>query len=65
MAAIRRILSMDPINLQKCNNQHCREYRRNGADADPFMLHIYAALAEQERRMISARTKAASSAPNA
>jgi len=30
-----------------------------GADADPFMLHIYAALAEKERRMISARTKAA------
>lgn len=30
-----------------------------GADADPFMLHLYAALAEQERRMISARTKAA------
>jgi DNA invertase Pin-like site-specific DNA recombinase len=30
-----------------------------GADADPFMLHVYAALAEQERRMISARTKAA------
>ena len=25
--------------------------------ADPFLLHIYAALAEQERRMISARTK--------
>jgi DNA invertase Pin-like site-specific DNA recombinase len=33
-----------------------------GANADPFMLHIYAALAEQERRMISARTKAALSA---
>lgn len=30
-----------------------------GADADPFMLHIYAALAEKERRLISARTKAA------
>jgi DNA invertase Pin-like site-specific DNA recombinase len=30
-----------------------------GADADPFMLHIYAALAEKERRMISARTRAA------
>ena len=30
-----------------------------GANADPFMLHIYAALAEQERRMISTRTKAA------
>jgi len=30
-----------------------------GADANPFMLHIYAALAEQERRMISERTKVA------
>jgi DNA invertase Pin-like site-specific DNA recombinase len=30
-----------------------------GANADPFMLHIYAALAEQERRMISTRTKVA------
>lgn len=29
-----------------------------GADADPFMLHLYAALAEKERAMISARTKA-------
>ena len=28
-----------------------------GADADPFMLHLYAALAEKERRMISQRTK--------
>lgn len=30
-----------------------------GADADPFMLHLYAALAEKERRLISERTKAA------
>ena len=30
-----------------------------GRDVDPFMLHIYAALAERERRMISQRTKAA------
>ena len=30
-----------------------------GRDADPFMLHLYAALAEKERRMISGRTKAA------
>src|SRR5512144_1545079 len=30
-----------------------------GPDADPFMLHLYAALAEKERRLISARTKAA------
>ncbi|KNY19137.1 recombinase family protein [Methylobacterium sp. ARG-1] len=36
-----------------------------GRDADPFMLHIYAALAEQERRMISARTKAALAAKKA
>lgn len=30
-----------------------------GADADSFMLHVYAALAEKERAMISARTCAA------
>ena len=30
-----------------------------GPEADPFMLHIYAALAEKERAMIAARTKAA------
>jgi DNA invertase Pin-like site-specific DNA recombinase len=36
-----------------------------GADADPFMLHIYAALAEQERRYISKRTKEALAAKKA
>jgi DNA invertase Pin-like site-specific DNA recombinase len=30
-----------------------------GADTDPFMLHIYAALAEKERALISERTRAA------
>jgi DNA invertase Pin-like site-specific DNA recombinase len=30
-----------------------------GADAHPFMLHIYAALAEKERALISERTKPA------
>ena len=30
-----------------------------GMTADPFMLHIYAALAEQERNMIAQRTSAA------
>jgi DNA invertase Pin-like site-specific DNA recombinase len=30
-----------------------------GADADPFMLHLFAALAEKERRLISERTRAA------
>jgi DNA invertase Pin-like site-specific DNA recombinase len=28
-----------------------------GADTDPFMLHIYAALAEKERRVIGERTR--------
>src|SRR5258705_10504504 len=36
-----------------------------GADADPFMLHIYAALAEKERRLISRRTKDALAAKKA
>jgi DNA invertase Pin-like site-specific DNA recombinase len=36
-----------------------------GADADPFMLHLYAALAEKERRLISQRTKDALSAKKA
>jgi len=30
-----------------------------GADVDPFVLHLYASLAEKERRLISERTKAA------
>src|SRR5271155_3372712 len=33
-----------------------------GADTDPFMLHLYAALAGKEQRMISQRTKDALSA---
>jgi DNA invertase Pin-like site-specific DNA recombinase len=36
-----------------------------GADADPFMLHLYAALAEKERRLISERTTAALAARKA
>jgi DNA invertase Pin-like site-specific DNA recombinase len=36
-----------------------------GADTDPFMLHIYAALFEKERRMISQRTKDALAAAKA
>jgi DNA invertase Pin-like site-specific DNA recombinase len=36
-----------------------------GADTDPFLLHIYAALAEKERRMISQRTKDALSSAKA
>ncbi|MFN3347349.1 recombinase family protein [Pseudorhodoplanes sp.] len=36
-----------------------------GKDADPFMLHLYAALAEKERRLISERTKAALAAKRA
>ena len=36
-----------------------------GADADPFMLHIYAALAEKERHLIGDRTRAALAAKKA
>jgi DNA invertase Pin-like site-specific DNA recombinase len=36
-----------------------------GIDTDPFMLHIYAALAEKERRMISERTRYALQAAKA
>lgn len=36
-----------------------------GADADPFMLHLYAALAEKERSLISRRTKDALAAKKA
>src|SRR4051794_39253230 len=36
-----------------------------GLDADPFMLHLYAALAEKERRLISERTRSALAARRA
>ncbi len=36
-----------------------------GADADPFMLHLYAALAEKERHLISERTRVALAAKKA
>jgi DNA invertase Pin-like site-specific DNA recombinase len=36
-----------------------------GPEADPFMLHLYAVLAEQERRMISQRTRDALAAAKA
>jgi DNA invertase Pin-like site-specific DNA recombinase len=36
-----------------------------GADSDPFMLHLYATLAEKERALISRRTKDALAAAKA
>jgi len=36
-----------------------------GADVDPFPLHLYAALAEKERRLISQRTRDALAAKKA
>lgn len=36
-----------------------------GKDVDPFMLHVYAALAEKERNMIAQRTKEALAAKKA
>jgi DNA invertase Pin-like site-specific DNA recombinase len=36
-----------------------------GADVDPFILHLYAALSEKERNLIAGRTKAALTAKKA
>ena len=36
-----------------------------GADVDPFILHLFAALAEKERALIGVRTKAALAAAKA
>ena len=36
-----------------------------GRDVDPFILHLYAALAEKERALISGRTKSALAATKA
>ena len=36
-----------------------------GADTDPFVLHLFAALAEKERALISQRTKAGLAAAKA
>jgi DNA invertase Pin-like site-specific DNA recombinase len=36
-----------------------------GPDVDPFILHLFAALAEKERAMIATRTKAALAAAKA
>jgi DNA invertase Pin-like site-specific DNA recombinase len=36
-----------------------------GRDADPFMLHLYAALVEKKRRLIFERTRAALAAKRA
>lgn len=36
-----------------------------GPDVDPFVLHLYAALAEKERALISGRTKSALAAAKA
>jgi DNA invertase Pin-like site-specific DNA recombinase len=43
----------------------CYRITDDGIDADPFMLHLYAALAEKERALISQRTKAALAAKKA
>lgn len=49
VAFIANLLEDKKLNLQVCQMPH----------ADKFQLHIYAALAEQERDFISKRTKAA------
>jgi hypothetical protein len=44
---------------------HAVEVGGAAADTDPFLLHIYAALAEKERALISRRTKDALAAAKA
>src|SRR5215472_2959468 len=47
-------------NLRRINSPACRYpfiVAELGADVDPFMLHIYAALAQKEWALISERTK--------
>ena len=44
---------------------HAVEVGGAAADTDPFLLHIYAALAEKERALISRRTKDAIAAAKA
>jgi DNA invertase Pin-like site-specific DNA recombinase len=39
--------------------EHVEVETGKGADADPFLMHVFAALAEKERRLISERTHAA------
>jgi hypothetical protein len=57
--------------IRKTNERHhavvtwSRFVAELGTDADPFMLHLYAALAEKERRLISERTRSALAAKKA
>src|SRR5260370_41101902 len=59
--AFGRSKSRSPVAaLPLCRRLTCAARARAaelGADCDPFMPHIYTALAEKERRMISQRTK--------
>ena len=60
-AVIVAKLTASPVTLRssRADGAACPLYRAElGADADTFMLHLYAALAEKERRLISERTRA-------
>ena len=59
-------LSRDVHFLSGLMVQHVRFVVADfGEDADPFLLHLYAALAEKERTLISTRTKGALAAAKA
>ena len=53
-----RRIRVDPKAGRSNVAQNAVHRRRVGPNVDPFMLHIYAALAEKERSMGSERTKA-------
>lgn len=52
-------LSRDVHAISGLMKGGCFRVAELGIDADPFMLHLYAALAEKERRLIGERTSAA------
>ena len=59
-------LSRDVHFITGLMAHECRSWSRSLApDVEPFLLHLYAALAEKERAMISERTKAALAAAKA
>jgi DNA invertase Pin-like site-specific DNA recombinase len=61
-AAIVRFVEAEGLELI---GEHIEVDTGKGADADPFMIHIYAALAEKERTMIGERTRVALAAKKA
>src|SRR5215207_7704675 len=61
-AAVHRFAEAEGLEVL---SEYVETETGKGADADPFMLHLYAALAEKERRLIAERTRLALAAKKA